>query len=226
MDAESIYRRARERITELAQGLSDEQLATAVPGSPAWTVKDVVGHLAGVVADVQAGRIEGAATEPWTQRQVDDRRDTPVGDVIAEWSTAAPAFEQLVGQVPALARTVMDILTHEADIRGALDIPPAAEVTDDIVDANQQVMAALDTTLKAADGAPGLRVKSGTDEWILGPGEPAATLTVSPYELFRAAIGRRSDSQFRGYDWQGDPSPYVPLFAFFSFAEKDLSEPT
>jgi hypothetical protein len=43
--------------------------------------------------------------------------------------------------------------------------------------------------------------------------------------LFRAGVGRRSELQFRSYNWEGDPSPYVPLFAFFTFSDRDLAEP-
>ena len=35
-----------------------------------WTVKDVVAHLCGACEDILAGRLEGVATDPWTEAQV------------------------------------------------------------------------------------------------------------------------------------------------------------
>ena len=49
-----------------------------------------------------------------------------------------------------------------------------------------------------------LRLVSGNQEWVIGPGEPAATATVdSDFELLRALIGRRSITQV-GWKWDGD----------------------
>jgi hypothetical protein len=32
-------------------------------------------------------------------------------------------------------------------------------------------------------------------------------------ELFRAITGRRSAPEIRGYEWYGDPAPYLPIIA-------------
>ena len=52
MQPSEHYRSLRGRITELVQGLSDEQLATVVPGCPQWSVRDLVSHLSALAADV------------------------------------------------------------------------------------------------------------------------------------------------------------------------------
>lgn len=223
MDAAAIYGDARRRIIGLVTTLSPDQLATTVPGSPLWTVKDVVAHLAGVPVDVQAGRIEGAATAEWTARQVDERLDRSIDDLVAEWDEAAPGFEALLSQVPAMSLTAMDIVTHEADIRDALGLPRG--IDDDVLDQLvQRVVGTIGKRLEQAAG-PALRIKAGVDEWIVGPGDPAATLTTEPYELLRVGFGRRSEGQIRSYGWDGDPDSYLPYLSVFPFSTEDLSEP-
>ena len=46
-----LYRQHVAALSELAPTLTPEQLATPVPGTPAWTVHDVLAHLAGVASD-------------------------------------------------------------------------------------------------------------------------------------------------------------------------------
>ena len=42
-----------------------------------WTVSDISAHVTGVMADITAGRLEGIDTQPWYERQVDERRGRP-----------------------------------------------------------------------------------------------------------------------------------------------------
>jgi hypothetical protein len=87
MTPEEIYPQIRARLCDLAATLPAEQLLSQVPALPAWTVRDVFGHLAGVCADVYRGNVEGAATSQWTQAQVDERRDLSVAEVAAPGAT-------------------------------------------------------------------------------------------------------------------------------------------
>jgi uncharacterized protein (TIGR03083 family) len=212
------------RIIDLVASLDADALTTVVPACPAWTVHDVVAHLAGVVSDFQAGRMEGAATEVWTGRQVDERRATSTDDVLREWTDAAPAFEVVVTGTPGLRNVVMDVLTHEWDLRGALGRP--GDRDDEDIDALvQQLMARLGGALERA-GTPALRIRAGTDEWLLGPdaSEPATTLTTTHYELLRIAFGRRSLAQLHALDWDGEPEPYLAALTIFPPSTTDLVE--
>ena len=69
----TAYRGVRERVSELVTS-PEVDAAAPVPTCPAWAVGDVVAHLTGVVDDVMAGRLEGVATDPWTEAQVVARR--------------------------------------------------------------------------------------------------------------------------------------------------------
>ena len=60
----------------------------------------------------------------------------------------------------------------------------------------------------------------------LAEGEaPPLRLDVSAFDLFRAALGRRSLAQLGRLDWSGgDPGPVIPLLALFPPAERDIVE--
>src|SRR5262245_40632639 len=64
------YRDLRERVTVLMADVDDAALAAPSPATPEWTVHDVFAHLVGVTDDVVAGRLDGVATDEWTQKQV------------------------------------------------------------------------------------------------------------------------------------------------------------
>jgi hypothetical protein len=70
MDLAALYRDTQARVVDLVEPLSPDMLATPVPGTPRWTIAQVICHVTGVCADLVAGNVEGAATEPWTGRQV------------------------------------------------------------------------------------------------------------------------------------------------------------
>lgn len=118
----AAYASCRGRIGELVRAAGDGKAkASVVPACPEWSVHDVVAHVAGVVADALAGRLDGVATDPWTAAQVDARRDRSVDEVLEEWETGAPTFEGLLDAIGDPGRqAVLDVVTHEHDIRGAL----------------------------------------------------------------------------------------------------------
>src|SRR5436190_3204970 len=190
MEAGDIYRGARPRVVELVSGLSPEELGTVAPGTPLWTVKDIVGHLTGVPADVLAGRTEGAGSPEWTGRQVAERKDKSLDEVLGEWSEVALQFEPLFENVPQIARTGFDVLVHEHDIRGALGISGSSDP--EMVDSVLQVAVnGMGERLPSA-----LRIRAGVTEWVVGPGSDAtSTVTTDPFQLFRTMFGRPSNAQ-------------------------------
>jgi hypothetical protein len=109
-------------------------------------------------------------------------------------------------------------------VRGAVG-RPGDKADDDVDVVLQAVMGGLGARLSAA-GVGRLRVRAGVDEWLLGAGdgEPVASVTTEPYELFRAAFGRRSEAQIRAFAWDGDPSPFLPHLTVFPPSLVDLCE--
>ena len=224
MTPEEMYADTRVRLTELFRSLSASDLELVAPATPEWTVGDIARHLAGAADDVTAGRIEGAASDPWTAKQVDARRTTPIDAVLAEWDEKGPRVEAVIASAGRAAYAmVMDVVTHEQDVRGAVARPGARE-TDAAKWTTQQLVGFLDGSVRAAAVAP-LRILAGTDEYIVGgDGEPGATATIDPFELLRLVMGRRSVNQLRAYRGEGDRDAYIPLMTIFGPAASDVVE--
>ncbi len=221
----AIYAETRERVAELVRSLSPDELADPVPATPAWSPRDIVGHLAGVAFDAVTGNIEGLGTDPWTAVQVDARREMSLDEVLAEWAGHSKIMEPILDTAPPpVLRMVADCYLHEQDIRGGTGRPGARDA------------AALDVSLGivlfglgnrlAAAGLPGLRFRAGEREWIAGSSEPGATVTApDDFELLRCLYSRRSWAQVAALRWEGDDaSRYRDTFGRFPFAEADIVE--
>jgi uncharacterized protein (TIGR03083 family) len=205
------YRTARLRITELILSLDEDELARAVPACPGWTVHDVVSHITGVADDALNGRMDGVATDPWTAAQVERGRRTSTADLLERWTEQAAVFESF----PLPPQAVIDVTTHEQDIRGAVDQPGARD-TDEVQFAFELV------AQRAVEVVPGLRVEA--DGVAYGPEDATSTLRGDRYDLYRAMMGRRSAAQLRALDWGGEPLAAVDAVAVFGPAPADVVE--
>jgi uncharacterized protein (TIGR03083 family) len=121
-----LYRAHVAALGELAPGLTEEQLATAVPATPAWTVHDVFAHLAGGAGDAVTGRMEGAPNPEWTARHVAERAQLPVTELVGELRSHQDGLAAAVADNPRPA-LVWDVAVHHADLHEALGLPRMAE---------------------------------------------------------------------------------------------------
>lgn len=220
MSFAAAYRDARLRLTELAGAVGDGGLDTVVPASPDWQVRDVLAHLAGLVADVNAGRIDGVGTDDWTAGHVTDRKGRAIDDVLDEWRREAEPIEAQLDGWPkgGAASLVGDIAVHEADVRAALGRPPVADgPTFDV--AFDAYVRGLGRRLKER-GLPALRVLDA----VAGDGEPAASVTGERFEVFRAMTGRRTQDEVRALTWDGEAAPYVEVFSAYGWPASPLDE--
>jgi uncharacterized protein (TIGR03083 family) len=219
------YVGAHDRIVGLVAALDEDQVQTTVPGTPAWTVHDLLAHLVAVPADIAAGRLTDIPTPEQTQAQVEQRRGCGIPALLEEWDQGlAPIVEATrAGLIPA--PLAVDALTHEQDLRGAL-AAPAIPDGDAVSWAALGFSLGLGMRLKQAGLAP-LRLRdpdTGFDV-TAGRGEPAATVTAPVFELFRALAGRRSRAQVAAFGWDGDSAPYLEAFCIFGpLREQDLSD--
>jgi uncharacterized protein (TIGR03083 family) len=220
-----LYVESRDRVVGLVRDLSAEQASTKVPGTPKWTVHDVVAHLAGIPSDIVAGRLAGIPKPEETQAQVDARREATIPDLLDEWAAGVEPIVELAraGLIPA--PLAIDVITHEQDIRGALH---AAHLDDDAAlrFAVTGYSMGLGRRVKAAQ-LPALRLRDparGFDA-TAGEGEPAATVSATEFDLFRTLAGRRSRAQVEAFDWSGDPTPYLDVLCVFGpLAERDIPD--
>jgi uncharacterized protein (TIGR03083 family) len=213
MDLHLVYRETRRRLIDLAPTLDETQLATMTPACPAWSVQDVYAHLSGLAADLTNGVDRAGHTEN-TARQVAERSDWALHEICDEWSATGPALEErIAAEAPNLRAPVIDVWTHEQDLTNAIGIDQGRNGAGLVVTRN--VAWRMKRLLDDAGVAP-LRIITEDVDWTIGDGETGATVRVSSYELARAVLGRRSIDQIRGYEWDGDPEPYlehVPVFS-------------
>jgi uncharacterized protein (TIGR03083 family) len=214
VDHTAIYRAVRLRLCDLASDLDDDTLDRLTPATPQWRVRDVYAHLGGATADIVAGNLDGVASDAWTQAQVETRRSWQIAEVIDEWTRCAEVVEPLIGDIPPMMRSMLliDAITHEHDIRGAIDRPGARD-SDAIAFAAAGMVRGL--SAQRSDAA-GLRLVVDGAEHLLGTVEPTAAVSTTAFELVRAGVGRRALSQIAAWAWEGTPQPEALVLARFS----------
>ncbi len=220
-DLGQLYESARARITGMLDGADD---SLNVPATPEWTVHDVIAHLSGVVEDALSGNLDGVTTDPWTAAQVERGRGTSTVQLLADWNAEAPKIEAFLSS-PAGAtafRAVIDVHTHEADLRGALGLPSL--LPDDYGTFMFEMLATTIIDAVAQAGLPPLRIVTPVGDSV-GPHDAPVTATIDRHEFHRASLGRRSAAQVEAFDWGGaDPRPYLGHMAVFGPRETPLSD--
>lgn len=218
------YREGRERIVGLMTSLSDDELTREVPACPGWQTRDVLAHLVGICTDTNAGNIEGAGSEEYTSRQVNERKGRSVDEIVAEWNEQAPAFEQMLDSIhPAISGGIIgDLVTHEQDARGAVDKVGGRDGLAFDLALESQVRF-FGRRIKEAK-LPTLEVTAGGKNWVAGKEEVSGTLEADPFELLRGLTGRRTHTQVRSFSWSVDPGPYLPVFSMYGLPGSDLHE--
>lgn len=217
----NAYAGVRERVTALVRATGDDRLQQPSPATPGWTAHDVLAHLVGVTEDVVEGRLDGIATDPWTQAQVDRWRDRDASALLAAWDEYGPKFEAMMDSVPGemAGQAVFDAFTHEQDLRCALGRRGGRD--SDAMTISWSWI--LDARTRA--GATAVRFVTEAGEAVAGAGEPVATVRASRFDLLRAFSGRRTASEIAAFGWDGELRPELMIFApIFSMREAPLGE--
>lgn len=202
------YARGRARLTDLLASEPEDGWDRPVPACPGWTVRGVVAHLVGTVEDALAGRITGPPPEEVTAEQVARARTDAGSDLLARWDELSPAFEDLVtaGEIwPA----VLDVVSHEHDVRHALDRPGGRDdpIVGAAAEALVRVLAAPWTLEVVLPGGVTARSEPA-------PG-PTYRVRTTAFEVLRLRLGRRSRAEVRHLAWDPIPPPdLTPLFVF------------
>ena len=173
-DLAGMYRATRERLTGLVAGLDQTQLGIPVPASPGWSVADVMGHLAAIPEDALAGRLTGPPSEAETAIQVERFRGRPMAQTLAGWTDNAPRFEEIVAAFKVWP-AVIDVASHEQDIRGAVGQPGLRD-TEVIRRLAGWLVSQLRTPVPLRVTVEGTRFQVGPE------GEPALELSTTWYE--------------------------------------------
>ncbi len=222
MDRAQAYVNIRSRLMELGRALDDEQAGLVVAACPKWTVKDTFAHLVGNNSDGIAGRMDGVTEDWWTQRQVDERAERNLTEILDEWDEIGPIFESALRTAEEVRpELILDAWTHEQDVRGTVGQPGGAD----------------DTVVNPLSGWVVGKLLSGITEQQLPPIEimvgertrtsgeyPTVRLSIPAFEYVRAAFGRRSRAQLRAWPWIGtdDPDPYIDAMLIFGITDIDI----
>ena len=217
-DLALLYRDTRGRLSDLLLSLDAQELAAPVPACPGWTVADVSYHLFGVVEDVLAGRLTRPPTDAETAVQVERHRGRPVAEVVSAWEAAAAPFEELIGGAKVWP-AVLDVATHEQDIRGALGRPGGRD--------SEAVRVGADGLLGFLELPAPVRFECEDLVKRVGPedaGEDEIVLRTTRFETLRWRLGRRSRAQMERADWSGDPAPVLDHLFVFGPSPHDIIE--
>ncbi|MFM8973809.1 MAG: maleylpyruvate isomerase N-terminal domain-containing protein [Actinomycetota bacterium] len=173
----AAYVALRARVIALVRERPESDGDRPVPHCPAWRVRDLVAHMVGGPEDILAGRLEGVATDAWTQAQVERHRGDTLAQLADAWEATIEPFDVVLPMIPAPVNSqlVLDAVTHEHDLRHALGVPDARDGGD--------VVVAIGWVLHTADAtAPGMA------ERLLASG-------LDDFDLLRVSSGRRSREQ-------------------------------
>jgi uncharacterized protein (TIGR03083 family) len=200
------YRDLQQRMTDLLGQMDPDQADLVVPATPEWRVRELVAHVVGVAADVAAGRLEGAGSDPWTAVQVEQRQGRSMEELLAEWRSGTPDFEAavLASEPARVAQALFDASTHEHDLRGALQQPGARD--SDALEIGWGWATGVLGQLRDGYGSGAIRLSTEHGDEVFGSGETTAAVRAQRFELFRALSGRRSHDQVRAWAWEGEPA--------------------
>ena len=171
------YLDLRSRVVEMIRSVDESSMQRRVPHCPGWTVGDLVGHMIGVPEDIVAGRMEGVTSDAWTRAQVERHRGKSASELADAYGATADDFDAVLPHIPSPVNSqlVMDAITHEHDLRFALDQDGARD--------SDAVTVGVGWLLNMVDQRrPGFGVR-------------LAESGVSPWELLRCLGGRRSAVQ-------------------------------
>lgn len=212
----TIYLDAHHRIDALVRGLDDAEVSAPVPACPGWSVGDVVRHLAASVSWAAEGRLRGLPTDEDTAAQVAELADVPVPEVLDRWALGAPGFAELLAGADIWPGAI-DVVTHEHDIRHAVDRPGARDV-DGVRRLADQLLAWWSPSRAVEVVLPDRSVRVGAD------GGDVLRWRTDHFEVLRARLGRRSRAQLSALDWSDDPGPVLDELAVFPPASVDIAE--
>jgi hypothetical protein len=220
-DHGEIWLATRQRVRDLLTGRTPAEMARPVPAMPGLTVRDVLSGLVATEAAALDGDIHATYAAPGGGSA---RAAGTDAELLSAWDAQAAGVAALVRDDPGAGRLLIDLVTHEHDLRGALDRPGAR--ADDAVAVAVELLASEFAARLRAAGVPALRLTCEQWGYETAPPPCHAILVADRFELFRGFTGRRSAAEVRRWMWSGDPGPYLPYLSDSgSLLATDLDEP-
>ena len=198
-----LYVEAADSFIAFARKVDDEDWSRPVPCTPQWSARDVLGHVVGLADDVLDDRMEGAPSPEWTAAQVARHAGPGVEELLVAWEARIDPLAAWIAETGATF-PVRDCHSHEHDLRHALDLPGNREnriLTTSATD----FVCGLDVPFPLEVELNGDVLTNGHAELGRYPHEEVVLRGMSPFEVFRSRLGRRSREQVEQYRWCGPP---------------------
>ena len=204
----AAYEAVRDELIGALQGVGPDTAARTVPGTPAWTVKDVAAHLCGLNAELLAEVSGGLGSDEATSRQVGDRGAADLGQVLDEWRSLASKIRERLDANQAMATALLaDLVIHAYDLAEVLDQPTSEAQRATPASAHRYVpllqkriadQASISLTIDLTDGS----------SWTPPVPEQATTMTLraDPKSFLQGVTGRLRRSDVEAFDWSADPT--------------------
>src|SRR5262245_61889011 len=146
------------------------------------------------------------------------------------WTAGAPRFEEAISAFD-IPPAVIDVASHEQDIRGALGRPgardcPAVRQMAGWLLQRLRTPVPVRVTVEDAEvlAGPAGGGRAAAEPWPGAGGEEVLGLRTPRFEAFRWRMGRRSRDQLAALDWSGDPAPVLDHLVIFGPARTDIIE--
>jgi hypothetical protein len=200
-----------ESLIDLAGELDDGH---RIPATPAWNLRQLIAHLAGVAVDVSNGRVDEYAQPPWTARQVSSRIASSRQELVEEWRGAWPELCAILsdpvshGLDPSFSvLPLVDVIAHEHDLRESVGVfgfsdPSVWSLVE------RRRLEVLTVQCGSYDQNLEVRTPQG-DHWVIGGPQKRSTVSADRYELWRSLEGRRSRDAVRQFDWTNGPGLFL-----------------
>ena len=184
-DWAALYAATLDALADLTAGQPESVASRVVPATPAWSVRQVLAHLAGTASDLTTGRMDGAPGQEWTARHVAERDAATIDDLLGELRATRPAVEAMA---PEATAAVFNAVVHHADLIEALDSEQQADgLWSPVVEQLRGRWSRLPLRLDS-DPIPDGPIPDDSDDYD----DPAATVPVDGYQLSRALFSRLS----------------------------------
>lgn len=225
------YFLARRRITTLLDGITREVADQPVQTCPAWTVHDLMAHVAGLAAEIVRGNPPGSDSQAWVDAIIEARRGVDLDGLLEEWSSVGPVFEEMAAETRRLAVPLSyDTVVHEHDLRHAIDMPGGRD-TSGVVSAMEVGTWLMSNDLDRRQFGS-VVFRAGGRDWTCGSGDvrlrldlDAAGVSPTPvWELLRLTGSRRSLGQARSLPWVGDFESGLPALLHMDLPIDDVIE--
>jgi hypothetical protein len=176
----------------------------------------VIGHLLGNAEDVAAGRFTGVPEDAQTSAQVERHRHDEPHAMLDRWVELTKQLEDDLNQW-GVWEPVLDVGSHEQDIRGALHRPGARD--------DELIVEGVRWMMRTVDFDANLTLDLGHEVLQSPPkSAPDYTLRTSAFEFFRFVLGRRSRDQALALDWTPPADDLVDRLFVFGPATAALVE--